>query len=269
MGFMSDLLPKDWKNILGIVYRVNATESIVDLQAKALEGLRCSIPFHQGIFHIYRKDDNSFSGNGFSLYNEPYVLGAKALYLDEFNRKYLNEDFFNVGKLISCDEVIRDTDLFPDEERMQTNWYREIYAKQGIHYAMRCQLTRNKTLIGSIDLFRQINDVDFSDREVRIMETLSSHLSQKLSQLLDATSHGIPSVSLRGELGSRYELTARECDVVLEIAGGSLDSEASEKLCITPSTLKKHVHNIYHKMGIRNRTQLYAAVQNILRAAFR
>lgn len=256
---MSDLLPKDWKNILGIVYRMNAAESIVDMQAITLEGLRCSIPFHQGIFHVYQKGDD-----GFSLYNEPYVVGAKALYLDEFNRKYLNTDFFNVGKLVSCDEVIRDTDLFPDKERMQTDWYREIYAKQGIHYAMRCQLTRNKTLIGSIDLFRQIDDADFSDREMHIMETLSRHLSQKLSQLLDATKYQIPSISLQGRLGSRYGLTARECDVVFEIASGALDQDVSKKLCITPSTLKKHVHNIYKKMNIRNRTQLYAVVQDML-----
>lgn len=259
---MSDLLAKDWKNILGIIYRVNATDTVVDMQAQALKGLRCSIPFHQGIFHVYQKE-----GDGFSFYNEPYVLGAKALYLDEFNRNYVNTDFFNVGKLVSCDEVFRDTDIFPDEERMQTDWYRDIYAKQGIHYALRCQLTRKGTLVSSIDLFRQIDDVDFSDKEVRIMEALSRHLSLKLNQLLDAIEHALPSMSLRGELGSRYGLTSRECDVVLELAGGSLDADVAEKLCITPSTLKKHVHNIYHKMGIRNRTQLYAIVQNALHSA--
>lgn len=261
---MSDLLAKDWKNILGIVYRVNSASTIEELQAQTLEGLRCSIPFHQGIFYIYKK-----KGDRFEFYNEPYVLGAKALYLDEFNRKYLTADFFNVGKLVSCDEAFRDTDIFPDEERMQTDWYRDIYAKQGIHYALRCQLTRDKVLVSSIDLFRQIDDVDFSDKELHIIEVLSRHISLKLNQLLDADVHAVPATSLRVELATRYGLTTRECDVVLELAGGSLDADVAEKLCITPSTLKKHVHNIYHKMGIRNRTQLYAAVQNILRAAFR
>lgn len=261
---MSDLLAKDWKNILGIIYRVNATDTVVDMQAQALKGLRCSHSFPSGDLPCVSE------GRGrLLLLQRTLRAGRKALYLDEFNRNYVNTDFFNVGKLVSCDEVFRDTDIFPDEERMQTDWYRDIYAKQGIHYALRCQLTRKGTLVSSIDLFRQIDDVDFSDKEVRIMEALSRHLSLKLNQLLDAIEHALPSMSLRGELGSRYGLTSRECDVVLELAGGSLDADVAEKLCITPSTLKKHVHNIYHKMGIRNRTQLYAAVQNILRAAFR
>lgn len=259
---MSNLLPKDWKNILGIVYRINSTESVEALQLETLKCLRCSIAFHQGIFHVYKRVNGRLC-----LYNTPTVLGAEALYLDEFNNKYLGDDFFTAGSLTSCDEVFRDTDIFPDDERMQTDWYREIYAKQGIHYAIRCQMTREGSLIGSLDLFRQINEVDFSDKEVHILETLSRHLSQKLSQLLDATNHVIPFVSLRGELRSRYGLTARECDVVLEIANGLPDLEASEKLCIALSTLKKHVHNIYGKMRIRNRTQLYAIVQDALHAA--
>lgn len=258
---MSDLLAKDWKSILGIIYRINSTESIEDLQWETMECLRCSVPFHQGIFHIYRRVDDQLR-----LYNPPAVLGAKALYLEEFNQKYLGDDFFTAGSLTSCDEVFRDTDIFPDEERMQTDWYREIYAKQGIHYAMRCQMTRNGTLIGSLDLFRQIDEDDFSDKDVHIVDTLARHLSLKLSQLLDAAEHALPSTSLRGELGSRFGLTARECDVVLELAGGALDADVAEKLCITPSTLKKHVHNLYHKMDIRNRTQLYAIVQDMLRA---
>ncbi len=258
---MSDLLAKDWKNILGVVYRINSAKSIEELQAEALKSLRCSVPFHQGIFHIFKK-----CGEQFALYNEPVVVGAKALYLDEFNRKYANAGFFSSGSLINSDEVFRDTDIFPDEERIQTDWYREIYAKQGIHYAMRCQMTRDGLLIGSLDLFRQIHEDDFSDQEVRIVETLSHHLSLKLSQLLDATNHQVPAVSAQGRLGSRYGLTARECDVVFEIASGALDQDVSKKLCITPSTLKKHVHNIYKKMNIRNRTQLYAVVQDMLHA---
>ena len=128
-------------------------------------------------------------------------------------------------------------------------------------------MTRDKVLVSSIDLFRQIDDVDFSDKELHIIEVLSRHISLKLNQLLDADVHAVPATSLRVELATRYELTTRECDVVLEVVEGLLDAEVAEKLCITPSTLKKHIHNVYHKMGIRNRTQLYAIVQNALHSA--
>lgn len=261
IGFMSELLAKDWKGILGIIYRFNATENLEDFQNETLKCLRCFIPFHQGIFHVYQFVDGEIG-----LYGTPAVLGAPALYLDEFNSKYMKDDFFAIGSLVSSDEVFRDTDLFPDSERMRTDWYREIYAKQGIHYALRCQLTRSGNLMGSIDLFRQIHEDDFTERDVLVAEALACHISLKLNQFLSAEKSASPAVSVRGSLAAQFGLTARECDVILEIAGGLQDAQIAEKLCISPSTLKKHVHNLYHKLGIRNRAQLHSIVQESLRA---
>lgn len=256
---MGDLLAKDWKNILGMIHRFNTAETLGDFQLETLRCLRCSIPFHQGIFHVYQTIDDEIV-----LHGTPVVLGAPALYLDEFNEKYVKDDFFAVGTLVSSDEVFRDTDLFPDSERMQTDWYKEIYAKQGIHYALRCQLVKNAALIGSLDLFRQIDDADFSDKDVRIVEELACHISLKLSQLLDASNRAKPSIPVRGRLRSAFGLTARECDVVLEIMNGARDTEIADKLCISFSTLKKHIHNLYRKLDVRNRAQLYATVQKAL-----
>ncbi len=57
-------------------------------------------------------------------------------------------------------------------------------------------------------------------------------------------------------------LTARELDVVLELAKGGTDREIAAKLVLAEGTVKTHIRHILHKLGVRNRTQ---AVAHVLR----
>ena len=56
------------------------------------------------------------------------------------------------------------------------------------------------------------------------------------------------------------ELTARQREIVLLIAQGLSNKEIARRLNITEGTVKTHLHNIYHHLGIRNRIALSAFV---------
>jgi LuxR family maltose regulon positive regulatory protein len=53
-------------------------------------------------------------------------------------------------------------------------------------------------------------------------------------------------------------LTDREIEVLRLIATGLSNADAGGRLFIAPSTVKKHLENIYAKLGTRNRTQAIA-----------
>jgi LuxR family maltose regulon positive regulatory protein len=53
-------------------------------------------------------------------------------------------------------------------------------------------------------------------------------------------------------------LSEREIEVLRLIATGLSNADAGRKLFIAPSTVKKHLENIYAKLGTRNRTQAIA-----------
>jgi LuxR family maltose regulon positive regulatory protein len=53
-------------------------------------------------------------------------------------------------------------------------------------------------------------------------------------------------------------LSEREVEVLQLIATGLSNADAGRKLFIAPSTVKKHLENIYSKLGTRNRTQAIA-----------
>ena len=67
---------------------------------------------------------------------------------------------------------------------------------------------------------------------------------------------------LRGGTGSRNakpKLTAREQRVLELLATGRRNTQIADDLSISLSTVKRHVSNVFAKLGVENRTQ--AAVQ--------
>jgi PAS domain S-box-containing protein len=64
------------------------------------------------------------------------------------------------------------------------------------------------------------------------------------------------------EWDARYNLTSAEAFVLRNALRGSSRSEITRLLCVAPSTLKKHVHNLVQKTGDAS---LNAAVQRVLR----
>jgi two-component system nitrate/nitrite response regulator NarL len=51
-------------------------------------------------------------------------------------------------------------------------------------------------------------------------------------------------------------LTARERQIVLELAEGITNKEIGRRLGLAEGTVKVHLHHIYRKLGIANRTAL-------------
>jgi len=51
-------------------------------------------------------------------------------------------------------------------------------------------------------------------------------------------------------------LTSREREIVLTLAEGLANKEISRRLNLSEGTVKVHLHNIYGKLGVKNRTAL-------------
>ena len=64
-------------------------------------------------------------------------------------------------------------------------------------------------------------------------------------------------------LVQRHGLTGREREIVGHILKGSSNAEIGEALFISVGTVKNHVYNIYRKVGVRSRAQLYRCVRDL------
>lgn len=62
-----------------------------------------------------------------------------------------------------------------------------------------------------------------------------------------------------------FRLTPRELDVTRQIFKGLRNLEIAEKLFVSEITVKKHIQNIYAKVGVRNRTSLMSKIMAVPR----
>lgn len=63
------------------------------------------------------------------------------------------------------------------------------------------------------------------------------------------------------EFCKKFEVSARESDIVREICNGLSNKEISEKLFISLQTVKDHTHRIYIKTNVKSRAQLMNLVK--------
>ena len=62
-------------------------------------------------------------------------------------------------------------------------------------------------------------------------------------------------------------LTDREAEIVAQVATGASNAEVARHLHVAPGTVKRHLENVYRKLGIHGRGQLIAFVVETLGAA--
>ncbi len=86
---------------------------------------------------------------------------------------------------------------------------------------------------------------------VSIYIQLILKLTEK-SQIPDNNSTGVDFK----EFCTKYEISKREAEIVLEICSGKTNKAISEKLFITLQTVKDHNYRIYSKLGVKTRIQL-------------
>jgi DNA-binding NarL/FixJ family response regulator len=64
--------------------------------------------------------------------------------------------------------------------------------------------------------------------------------------------------SAEAVLRQRFQLTAREADVLVWVARGKSNRDVGEILGLSPRTVNKHLEQIYAKLGVENRTSAAA-----------
>lgn len=99
------------------------------------------------------------------------------------------------------------------------------------------------------------------DAQRRAIELADGCGAIALAERARAELHSGPGRRARAELSGPGALTAAEWRVCRQVADGHTNREVAQALFVTEKTVERHLSSAYHKLGIRSRFQLPAAIR--------
>ena len=87
------------------------------------------------------------------------------------------------------------------------------------------------------------------------LQFLNKHYQQETVPPVAAVPEHVAAIDL-DELAVKFGLTLRERELVTLVAQGLSNPDISERLFISTNTVKRHMNNIYRKIGIKSRYEL-------------
>lgn len=253
---MKDMLhERDWNFILETIYAMNTEEDLHRIRRIALESLFVLIPSDQiMICRIEKADQLALRCTDYD------TVGSEARYMDKFLSGAYDEDpYFRYCSMIKETKCFRDSDIMSNEYRESTRVFKEIYSKQGIYYGMRSYLAYKGEIIANLSFFNSKQRGDFSDRDLHVLELLAPHIALRLGYVMQHSKANAKK-KLSSEACARWGLTLREQEISNLLIEGCSDDEIADSLFIAKSTFRKHLYNIYQKIDVNNRVQLYTAL---------
>ena len=245
---MKTLETNDWMVLNTIIYKIYTMENYDEMRTKLLEELKLLINFDSADFYLA-------SANGKKL-EHPVMANCEADLAGDYEKLDEERKIMCSGKTL----IYRDTDIVPEEERSGKEYYKTIFKPNNWHYSLQMVIAKDKKLLGVIHLYRTIGKENFQSQDIFILDMLKDHLIYRMDK--HKTGGMIDQKKLTvTEAVEQYSLTKREHTILRMLMQGLESNVICEQLSISANTLKKHILNIYRKLGIKNRVQLFKKIK--------
>ena len=126
-----------------------------------------------------------------------------------------------------------------------------LYAATGISDEILVPMTPLAGTDRRLLLWRDEGMPDFSEREKAMLALLRPHLAEL---------HTRRDRELRGE----PNLTPRQWEVLRQVATGASNTQIAHTLGLSDATVRKHLENVFLRLGVRSRTEALARVRAFL-----
>lgn len=245
---MSYLEKNDINIYNNIVYQIYTQEDLDEMRLNFLKLVKLLIPYESANFYLADR-------NGSHLITKPVSVNFPIEALTEYLEKIEGEDPTRWIFIQAKNMVYREKDLFSAEAIERNKCYQEFYIPHDLHHSLQISLSMNNIFLGSLSFYRSKKQNEFSDHEIYFFELFKDHLALRLYQDLNLDN---PKLLYTSEIDSKqkYGLTAREWEIAKLLADELSIEEIGSKLYISQNTVKKHIVNIYKKVGISSRREL-------------
>ncbi len=243
----------DFLLINEIIYKVYTTIDFDEMRTNFLSLLSVLIPSKESSVFLSNHSDSKH------LICDPIIFPSVESSAEQNYLLYENLDYTRWVLMSHKCMIFRESDLISDEERLKSDFFKNLMAPHNLHYSLQLALVYHEIPLGVITLYRTKEMGDFTDEEVFILDSFKDHLNYRFYQHAFTTIHKTNHPEkYQDDLMKDYSLTKRESEIVSLILNGATNQHIADSLTISPHTLKKHIQNIYRKLNVTSKWELFA-----------
>jgi len=137
----------------------------------------------------------------------------------------------------------------------QSVYYQDFLKPLNLRYCADIFFRSEGKIIAVITLLRDESQGEFTEDELSLLRKQQPFLEYTLNSVY------LPKrFRERMTIGERYQLTARELDVLELVISGANNKAMASELTLGLATIKTHLQHIYHKAGVISRAELLSKV---------
>ena len=180
------------------------------------------------------------------------VLGVDKKWNDEFLQYYShlrNNRFELSNRIHEWDSSEANAGHINWIEYEQDEFLTHYIRPQNVKYTVGFRLNSEDNITKCVFAFDRTCDRDFSDKDLESFNLIILHLNNLYKNLITNVNDNTKGLIFRN-------LTKREIEIAELIRKGLTPQRISEKLCVSPLTVYKHISNIHAKLDVSNRQEL-------------
>ena len=236
---MPRLSTADYEAVLAVLHEAGEVEGAITFPKPVLEALRQLVRCDVVTYH-----EDIGGEAGLASAGEP--RGSIPPDYRELCKRYWHQD-----RLEPTRRARKVSDLLSRREFHRTELYHYAAGPVGIEDMFRLWLDPASGSGARLEFDRGRRD--FSERDRDVLDVLSPHLAQ-LRRRAAARRALLPSTA------TPDKLTTRERQILELVAAGMTTAKIAAKLWISPGTVRKHLDNIFGKLGVHTRAAAVAAL---------
>lgn len=161
------------------------------------------------------------------------------------------------------------TDVLPWRRYRESAIYREYFRPGCRDHMLDLGLHAGGDVQRTLLLCRLRGDSDFSDRDRAVLEVLRPHVRAReaRAELHRRLTHPTVESPAWRLARAEPELTPREREILLRVAEGKTNATIAVELWISPATVKKHLENVYDKLGVGSRAAAASRLRDEIRVS--
>ncbi|MFD1738056.1 LuxR C-terminal-related transcriptional regulator [Bacillus salitolerans] len=190
----------------------------------------------------------------------PVIRNIKEGAFSQYVNGYQEQDMLlphKVKDLLLKSRVLRIHDITTSKDYENSRYFNEFMVPNDCYHEMGVYLISRNQLIAGISFVGGKKHSAFGDRSAELLDVLSCFISSKLHYLLQYETHRDSTLPI--DFPAHF--TPKEKEICSLLKMGLTNKQMADQLFVSTSTIKKHLQNMYTKMGVSSRTKLLHKVK--------